>query len=124
MSELVDSSAMHAAFDEWRSANPDMAQELGLVDGLPTIVHNTVFPTLDMIIPIPCPRGMSCDRCGTGRAGYTFRWFSCLWLDDYKRFRKDGTWLPGDPEGHRAMRDAAGFVGEILNSRGELVPED
>ena len=55
MSERVDSSAMYAAFDERRSAKPDMAQELGLVDGLPTIVHSTVFPILDKIIATPCP---------------------------------------------------------------------
>ena len=104
-----------------------MAEELGLVAGLPIIMHGLQedIPEADgALIEVPCPRGRRCWRCRIGKAGYTFRWFSCLWLDDYKRFRKDGTWLPGDPEGHRAMRDAAGFVGEILNSRGELVPED
>ena len=122
LSERVDSRAMFSAFQEWRSANPDMAKELGLVNGLPTINDCPEVPFPDArVIEIPCPRGMSCRRCREGRTGYTFRWFSCLWLDNYTSWRRDRTWLPGDPEDYRTTRGFQDFSGEILSSRGHLV---
>ena len=122
LSERVDSVAMLQAFQKWRSSNPDMAKELGLVDGLPTIHHCPGVPFPDVrVIEIPCPRGVSCKRCREGRTGYTFRWFSCLWLGSYKSWRQDGTWLPGDPEGYRATQGFQDFSGEILSSHGHLV---
>ena len=127
LSERVDSVAMLAALQEWRSANPDMAEELGLVAGLPTInhCHEDALPEPDAgIIGIPCPRGMSCWRYRIGNSGCTFRWFSCLWLDSYKNKRRDGTWLPGDPEGYRTTQELTDFDGQILDTRGHVVVDE
>ena len=128
LSERVDSVAMLSAFDEWRSANPDMAEELGLVAGLPTIMHGNQedIPGPDAaLIEVPCPRGARCWRCRIGKAGYTFRWFSCLWLDSYMDKQRQGSWLPGDPEGYRiTFPGQRGFRGEILSSRGHMVVEE
>ena len=123
LSERVDSAGMLSAYQSWRAANPEMAKQMGLDKGLPTINHcPDAFPFPKAgVIEVRCPRGMSCKRCSEGRAGYTFRWFSCLWLDSYKSWRAPGTWLPGDPEGYRVTRGLRDFSGEILNSRGLLV---
>ena len=81
LSELVDAAAIRAAFNHWRENNPELAQQLGLVGGLPVIVHCPEFGSVeDKMIEMPCPRGNSCKRCSEGRSGYTFRWFSRLWL--------------------------------------------
>ena len=126
LSELVDSAAMRQAFFVWRENSPELAQQWGFVDGLPVIVHCPEIPTPDdKLIEIPCPRGNSCKRCSEGRSGYTFRWFSRLWLVTYMHWRRDGTWAPGDPEGYRVTpRVLGGFSGELLDSRGNLIVDE
>ena len=61
LSERVDSTAMLHALQAWSSANPDMAKELGLEKGLPTINHCPSLDSPDMkkVMEIPCPRGDS-----------------------------------------------------------------
>ena len=124
LSEWVDSVAMLQAYNEWRHKNPAMAKELGLDKGLPTINHCPELDSPDMcmnnVMEIPCPRGDNCWRCRERRPGYTFRWFSCLWLEEYKSWRRDCTWLPGDAEGYRETR-IEDCRGEIVSSRGHLV---
>ena len=114
------------SFSGVRATDPDLSLELQLIEGLPIVNHCPEVPSPDWeLIDIPCPRGTICKRCREGRAGYTFRWFSVLWLDRYLYWRRDGTWLPGDPEGYRATRlGQRGFEGEILSSRGHLVVEE
>ena len=126
LSERVDSVAMLQAFQEWRATDPELSLELQLSEGLPVVNHSPEVPAPDWeLIDIPCPRPLFCQRCREGRAGYTFRWFSVLWLDRYLYWRRDGTWLPGDPEGYRTtLRGQRGFEGEILSSRGHLVVEE
>ena len=126
LSERVDSVAMLQAFQEWRATDPDLSLELQLVEGLPVVNHCPGVPSPDWeLIDIPCPRGTICKRCREGRAGYTFRWFSVLWLDRYLYWRRDGTWLPGDPEGSRVIpRGHPTFWGEIIDWKGNLLVED
>ena len=127
LSERVDSSSMVLAFKDWRSKNPKLAEVLGLVDGLPIIEHCPAMPLSvpDNLKEVPCPRGKNCWRCSSRKSGYTFRWFSLLWLDDYKALRGPGTWLPGDAEGVRTtLLGEYGFQGEIITGRGQLVVEE
>ena len=112
LSELVDSTAMRTAFVTWREKNPELAQQLGLFEGLPIIV-----------VEIPCPRGARCKICSKGRAGYTFRWLRSLWLEGYMQLRRDDTWLPGYPEGVRVTPLPGGFIGELLDAKGYEVEE-
>ena len=127
LSERVDSSSMALAFKDWRSKNPKLAEVLGLVDGLPIIEHGRQIELSvpDKFKPVPCPRGENCWRCSSRKSGYTFRWFSLLWLDGYKDLRGPGSWLPGEAEGVRTtLLGEYGFQGEIINGRGQLVVEE
>ena len=119
-SELVDSAAMLQAYKVWRKKNPEMARELGIHQGLPTVAHSPELGIDAASMEIPCPRGISCKRCREERGGYTFRWFSCLWLEYYEHCRRDYTWLPGDLEGIRAT-DIRDCSGEIISSCGHLI---
>ena len=124
LSELVDSIAMRTAFVTWRESNPELAQQLGLAAGLPIIIHSPeVGPTEIDMVEIPCPRGARCKICSKGRMGYTFRWFSSLWLELYMQLRRDDTWLPGDPEGVRVTPLRAGSIGELVDEKGHAVEE-
>ena len=92
--------------------------------GLPIIIHFPEFGSMeDDMVEIPCPRGTRCKRCSEGRAGYTFRWFSSLWLEGYMQLRRDDTWLPGYPEGVRVTPLPGGFIGELLDAKGYEVEE-
>ena len=46
---------------------------------------------------IPCAEP-TCERCLTQRGGYQFRWYSKLWEKNYRACRRQGSWLPGEPE--------------------------
>ena len=111
---------MFTAYRTWRKKNPEMAREMGIYKGLRTVAHSPERGIDVDSMEIPCPRGINCKRCREGRGGYTFRWFSCLWLEYYEDYRRDRTWLPGDLEGTRAT-DVEDCSGEIISSHGHLI---
>ena len=103
-SHRVDSAAMMSAAKHFIHHNPEMWDSLG-INGHLTCVNHVVDPSR---LPEPSPTwyknidcplsNVFCQRCREGRAGYTFRWASPLWLDQYCAMARKGAWMPGDPE--------------------------
>ena len=124
LSETVDSVAMIKAYQKWCRENPAEVMQLGLDEGLPIICH---YPTFKLAEPgvfkTDCPRGGLCKRCHEERGGFTFRWFSRLWLEEYELLRGPGRWSPGVPEGFQRQHHPA-FAGQVIDSQGYLVGKE
>jgi hypothetical protein len=125
MSPIVDSAAMRLAARNYYQQNPAAFWEM-CEDKLTEIQHCGSLPSLPVAEDMPitfvhCPGdGSWCTRCQNNLYGYTFRWFSILWMQDYEKLRRKGTWTPGDPE-NTFRSPISSFTGELLNSKGERV---
>jgi hypothetical protein len=122
ISPAVDSTAMRGAARNYYEKNPAAFWEM-CEDKLTEILHCVPLPVAeDMPITfVDCPGdGSWCTRCQENRSGYTFRWFSILWMEDYEKHRRIGTWAPGDPE-NTFRSPTSRFTGDLLNSKGERV---
>ena len=132
----VDSIAMLSAYSKFKYTQRKYHEHLGIKDCLTCIVHacSENEPLFSIVTVIHCEQ-KGCQRCAIGRAGYTFRWFSALWRDDYLKFCRDGSWVPGnlgsrswvpgwdsrDPTTWRRGNPLRGFD---MNHRGQFLYED
>lgn len=125
MAANVDSTAMlHAAY-KFHEEHPEQWRQLGIGKELTMIHHVPTVPSDIQTLPtvrIECPGADAwCKRCTEGRLGYTFRWYSVLWHDEYMRMKAPHAWRPGDPE--NIVPDETygpNFTGNLVNARGEL----
>ena len=72
-----------------------------------------------------CPGWNSwCERCKQRRAGYTFRWYSSFWHEDYMRIpKKRGAWEPGMNEEEAARKPWENFTGNLVDPCGNIVKD-
>jgi len=120
---MLDSTAMLSAFLEFKTSNPAVYESLGIDGHLTIIDHNSASirrndgmmevdvyfapPVearmaaeavhVDGLRNVTCPEP-GCQRCVTGRWGYTFRWYSPLWSETYEKIARPGSWKPGQSE--------------------------
>ena len=71
---------------------------------------------------IPCPMQIKCFRCCHGKGGYTFRWYSPHWNDEYMRTRRPGAWAPGENERERPLA-AEPYAGMAMDSFGVAIED-
>ena len=91
---------MFSAYLHYKSTQREYHEVLGIGDHLTFISHaglhgEALLPTTVSVIP--CVRH-DCRRCLTGVGGFTFRWYSIQWHDEYLQMRSSGSWLPGELE--------------------------
>ena len=105
-SRRVDSSAMLSAFLAYRGrCSAEEKEALGHL----YMVEHAERKTINIFgvelepqkVPAPLPSvpcaEPACERCLTRRGGYQFRWYSKLWEENYRKGRRQGSWLPGEP---------------------------
>ena len=106
-SSSCDSNAMFAAFSQYLHTCTTTESEA--VKDLYTIEHaQRDFFILDGQLVVPQKINSSvpsrpcttpyCARCEAFKGGYQFRWYSPKWDADYRKFRRPGSWCPGDSE--------------------------
>ena len=132
----VDSYAMFKAYSKFQYTQHKYHEHLGIRNCLTCIVHacSGNDPFFNIVTVIPCEQ-KGCQRCANGLAGFTFRWFSALWHDDYLKFCRDGSWVPGkqgsriwkpgwDPRDPTTWLCANPLRGFDMNHRGEFLYEE
>ena len=106
-SPRVDSQAMLSAFLYYKGrCHPSEQEALAALHGIGHAVQDTINVAGIDIMPTtirgpvpmtPCTAA-GCRRCVDRRGGYQFRWYSRHWEEAYRRTRRPGSWLPGEPE--------------------------
>ena len=86
----VDSPAMLVAFESYCRSQEDL-ETVAFEDHLLQVLHSPEEWTKH------CNRCSQngCQRCVTQRGGYTFRWCSLLWEEEYMKGRRKGSWFRG-----------------------------
>ena len=103
----VDSGAMLLAYECFMAREKDEFERIGCYGKLSVMHHiGSQSMTFSGCRDLLCPHeGGACFRCYHRRGGYTFRWYSSLWHDDYIVHAKGrqaamgkDVWVPGDDE--------------------------
>ena len=127
----VDSGAMLHAYQCFMWRERDELERIGCYGKLPLIHHIGSDYAMSGCRDIACPHeGGACFRCYHRRGGYTFRWYSLSWHDDYIAHSRGKqaairkyVWYPGEDENwasidsfvvHKEGFEGGSFPGFIL----------
>ena len=132
MAPHVDSYAMLSAAAWFRETHTEKWNEMELEGQLTKVTHLDLPPwfpvtrldtTDDWTKLVTCPHAEDgrCKRCAVGRSGYTFRWLSPYWVDEYDRRRGLYSWSPGDDEYSKNVHLGPTFTGKPMDAIGQIL---